>query len=413
MRSAITITVLAAASAVLAGCGAAATPAARTAATAGEGPAGFTLPAPTGRQPIGTTEIHLVDRGRADPWVAGRPRELMVSVWYPAERPGGAAPYLRPGVAAALDKGGALGIFKPGEVDWAGARTHAGEGVPADVRRGARPVVLYSPGFGVPRALGTTLAEELASRGYVVVTMDHTYESNPVEFPGGRVEGQRLPAPGPGRTRKAVDVRVQDTRFVLGRLAALRAGGNPDAGARRLPAGLGRTLDLARVGMLGHSAGGIQAAEAMRTDRRVDAGIDMDGTLQYAENDLVRAAEEGLARPFMLMGAATGGEPQTHRTSPSWGSFWERSTGWKRDLNVPAGSHYTFTDLQAVLPALDERLDVPAGARRDFIGTVDPERVMRSQRAYVTAFFDRHLRGRPAPILDRPSPRHPDVRFVP
>lgn len=394
----------------LAACGTSAQ-AARTAAGA---PATFELPRPTGpHQAVGTTELHLVDSARPDPWVPGRSRELMVSVFYPAARSSGpAAPYLRPGVAKALSEADALGVFKAGTVDWAAARTHAAESAPADVRHGARPVVLYSPGFGVPRALGTTLAEELVTRGYVVVTVDHTYETAPVEFPGGRVELQHLPGQGPERLKTALDARVKDTRLVLDRLAGLRGGRNPDAEGRALPPGLGRTLDLSRVGMFGHSAGGIEAAEAMRVDRRLDAGIDMDGTMQYAENDFVQVARTGLDRPFMLMGAATGGSPQTHRTTPSWASFWRHSTGWKRDLNVPAASHYSYTDVQAVLPALDESLDIPPQDRADLIGTVDPERMTASVRAYVTAFFDRALRGRHRPLLDRPSPRYPDVRFI-
>lgn len=386
---------------------------AHAAKTAAAAPATFGLPRPTGpHQAVGTTELHLVDAGRPDPWVPGRTRELMVGVWYPATGASGPkAPYLRPGVAKALSEVDALGVFKAGTVDWAGARTHAAEGAPADARR-PRPVVLYSPGFGVPRALGTTIAEELASRGYVVVTVDHTYETAPVEFPGGRVELQHMPSQGPQRLKTGLDARVKDARLVLDRLAALRAGRNPDAEGRALPSGLGRSLDLSRVGMVGHSAGGIEAAEAMRTDRRVDAGIDMDGTMQYAENDFVRVAETGLDRPFMLMGAATGGSPQTHLTTPSWTSFWNRSTGWKRDLNVPAASHYSYTDVQAILPALDGELDIPAGDRADLVGTVDPERMTASVRAYVTAFFDRALLGRHRPVLDRPSPRHPDVRFI-
>ncbi|WP_433462439.1 alpha/beta hydrolase family protein [Spirillospora sp. CA-128828] len=394
----------------LSACGASAN-AARTAATP---PAAFELPRPTGPSTtIGTTELHLVDAGRPDPWVPGRTRELMVSVWYPAARPSArTAPYLRPGVAAALEQVDALGVFKAGTVDWRSARTHATESAPADTRHGARPVVLYSPGFGVPRALGTTIAEELVSRGYVVVTVDHTYETAPVEFPGGRVEPQRLPGQGPERLKTALRARVQDTRLVLDRLAALRGGHNPDAEGRALPPGLGRILDLSEVGMVGHSAGGIEAAETMRVDRRVDAGIDMDGTMQYAENDFVQVARTGLDRPFMLMGAASGGSPQTHRTTPSWGSFWRHSTGWKRDLNVPAASHYSYTDVQAVLPALDEKLDIPARDRAALVGTVDPARMTASVRAYVTAFFDRALRGEHRPILDRPSPRYPDVRFI-
>jgi dienelactone hydrolase len=385
--------------------------AARTAAAA---PATFELPRPTGQhQAVGTTELHLADPGRPDPWVPGRTRELMVSVFYPAAGPSAQpAPYLRPGVAKVLSQADALGVFKAGTVDWAAARTHAGESVPADVRHGARPVVLYSPGFGVPRALGTTIAEELVTRGYVVVTVDHTYETAPVEFPGGRVENQRLPEQSPDRLKTALDARVKDTRLVLDRLASLQRGDNPDAEGRSLPRDLGRILDLSKVGMVGHSAGGIEAAETMRVDRRLDAGIDMDGTMQYAENDLVEAARTGVDRPFMLMGAATGGSPQTHLTSPSWGSFWRHSTGWKRDLNAPAASHYSYTDVQAILPALDESLDIPAQDRADLIGTVDPGRMTASVRAYVTAFFDRALRGRHRPILDRPSPRYPDVRFI-
>ncbi|MBO2451270.1 lipase [Actinomadura barringtoniae] len=373
----------------------------------------LSLPAPTGRQPIGTTELHLIDQGRPDPWVKGKTRELMVSVWYPARRNAlPRAPYLRPGVAKITNGARAFDLIPPGTVDWAGARTHAAESAPVDARLGARPVVLYSPGFGVPRGVGTEAVEELVSHGYVVVTIDHTYEASLIEFPGGRVATQTLPPQSAQRTRTAIDTRVADTRFVLDRLKALRSGRNPDAEHRALPRGLGRTLDLSRIGMFGHSAGGIQAAEAMRVDRRLDAGIDFDGTMEYSDGALVPVARTGLNRPFMLMGAATGGTPQTHRTSRSWKAFWDHSSGWKRDLNVPAGSHYSYTDLQTILPALSKPLGLPADKVRDFVGTVDPDRMTSALRAYVTAFFDRHLRGRTEPLLNGPSPAHPDVRFI-
>jgi hypothetical protein len=32
-------------------------------------------------------------------------------------------------------------------------------------------------------------------------------------------------------------------------------------------------------------------------------------------------------------------------------------------------------------------------------------------RAYVRAFFDQHLRGKPQDLLDQPSPRYPEVTF--
>lgn len=383
----------------------------------------FALPEPTGRYAVGATEMHLVDRDRPDPWVEGRPRELMVSVWYPSRNAGGRdvggyplAPYMPPkaGVRFEQDTLGSVGLG-PKQVDLEGVRTHASANAPADTREGRRPVVLYSPGGGLPRALGTTLAEELASRGYVVVAMDHTYEASAVEFPGGRVEVASLPE-GVG-LRKMVSVRVSDARFVLGALEEIRAGGNPDAGRHDLPRGLGDALDLSRVGMLGHSAGGFTAAEAMLDDARIDAGVNLDGSMIYSseEETFGEVTERGLDRPFMLMGAGTSGPddlPHTHRDAADWGAFWESSTGPKLDLHVPEGEHFTFTDYQAIMPQLDRKLGLPGWVLVGMIGTVDPERIVASQRAYVAAFFDRHLRGEDRGLLEGPSPSNPDVDFV-
>jgi Platelet-activating factor acetylhydrolase, isoform II len=376
----------------------------------------FSLPAPTGPHQIGTTELHLVDARRADPWVAGKRRELVVSVWYPAHGGGREprAPYMRPGAAANFDRNSAAILqTRPGQVDWAGVRTHARMGAALAPRPGGHPVVLYSPGLGVPRTVGTVLVEELASRGYVVVTLDHTYETSEVEFPGGRVEVQKLPEQSPDVFRKALAVRVADTRFVLDQLTALRDG--RPAVAHRLPRRWGRGLDLSRVGMFGHSAGGFTGGEAMVHDRRIDAGANLDGSMGYdiAAGDLGEVARRGLDRPFLLMGGRrTNGSPHTHHTDASWTSFWRHQRGWKLDLNVPAGQHYTFTDMQAIIPQLDAELDLADDVVRRFIGTVDPGRAVRAQQAYLPAFFDQHLRRRPQRLLAGPSPRHPDVQFV-
>lgn len=70
------------------------------------GPVRFELPSPTGRRPVGVTELHLVDRARTDPWVTGTHRELMVSVWYPARSAGESPrqPHMPPGTARAVEK---------------------------------------------------------------------------------------------------------------------------------------------------------------------------------------------------------------------------------------------------------------------------------------------------------------------
>lgn len=44
------------------------------------------LPKPTGPYAIGTISYHLIDQNRNDPHAPGAKRELMVQVWYPAEK---------------------------------------------------------------------------------------------------------------------------------------------------------------------------------------------------------------------------------------------------------------------------------------------------------------------------------------
>ncbi len=384
-----------------------------TTATATREPVPLRFPRPTGPYSVGSTELHLIDPHRDDPYVPGRPRELMISLWYPSiagktER----AQYLPPLTARLYAEGAAVALQQPvGAIDWVGARTHAGLSAP--VLPGRRPVIVFSPGFGVPRGLGSIMVAELASRGYVVVTVDHTYEVAGVEFPGGRLEVQTLPAEPYALLARSA--RVADVRFVLDELGRLVRGQNPDAEQRRLPRGLGEVLDLTRIGAYGHSAGGITSADVMDVDRRVKAGIDMDGTLAYGYPDPADSptVAHGTERPFLLMGAGgTGpeGGPQTHRTEPSWGLFWDHSSGWKRDLNVPRGQHYTFIDHQALIPWFQRFFTVPPELLATTIGTVDPERIQRSLRTYIPAFFDQHLRGRPSAWHN--SPRHPDVTFI-
>lgn len=77
-----------------------------------------------------------------------------------------------------------------------------------------------------------------------------------------------------------------------------------------------------------------------------------------------------------------------------------------------ARRRFTFTDHQ-LLPQLDAAFALPDSLVTSVIGTVDPNRVIAAQRAYVTAFFDEHLRRRPQALLDGPSPEHPEVTFVP
>ncbi|MBL7259994.1 alpha/beta hydrolase family protein [Paractinoplanes lichenicola] len=344
----------------------------------------LTLPAPTGRHPVGTVSLHLIDSSRPDPWVpAEKRRELMAQIWYPAATVRGypRADWVSPQIAARMAPSGSGAVLPV---------THGHVGAPAAA--GRRPVVLWSPGLGMERTSSTALVEELASQGFVVVTIDHTHDANFVEFPDGRLATLAIPIPAtPAEEQtmlaKALAVRVADTRFVLDQLTQGRL-------VRSLPHGLAAALDLRRIGMAGHSMGGATAAEVMRVDPRVRAGANLDGT--FFGSPLTT----GLHRPFLMLGAGV---------DDSWTTMWGKLRGPRYWLQVDHTAHLSFTDLQTLLP----QLGTPAPEREQLIGSIDGERSIAVQRPYVVAFFDRHLRHGDARLLAGPSPRFPEMRFYP
>ncbi|WMX43778.1 alpha/beta hydrolase family protein [Streptomyces roseicoloratus] len=366
----------------------AAAPAPAPAPLAGTAPAAdpLELPAPTGGFRVGASVLHLVDRSRPDPWVpTADGRELMVTLHYPAARKahGRPAPYATEDEARLLLRG-------VGTADPASVRALAGMGTYSvrDARPapGRHPLVVLSPGFGVPRFTLTATAVELASRGYAVASVDHAYETSGTSVPGGRVlTCVACAALEEGRV-KGSDVtaaRAADVRFLLDRITGPHAAW-PYA----------RSIDRSRIGMAGHSIGGASAATAMLADRRIDAGVNMDGSFW----DTLPAGGLG-GRPFLFLGTddavhRPGGEDET------WDRTWQALDGWKRWLTVAGADHFTFSDG----PVIQRHFGLPAGP-------IPADRALAVTRAYVAAFFDEHLKGVPQPLLTGPSAQHPEVRF--
>ncbi|RGD57209.1 esterase [Kitasatospora xanthocidica] len=381
------------------------------------------LPQPTGPYPVGTTSLQLTDDRRDDPWKPGQHRKLMISLWYPTTRAAAdddRAPYMVPAAAEHFGSDGSVGQsdyrFEPGRTDWAGIRTHARADAPA-LPGGKRPVVLYSAGFGDPRTWGTGLVEDLASRGYVVVTVDHTYEASEVAFPDGDLATSVFPAllaqPGLDMSallRRMLQSRVDDTRSVLDRLDGLRHD-------ERLPAGLAASLDLDRIGMVGHSGGGSAALQTMHDDPRLKAGVNLDGQLHFSNPDgsgvqlpLPTAAEDGLTRPFLLMGTQDPESGSYHR-QPGWDALWRHSTGWHADVTLTGSRHGSYTDAQSLLPQLARQGAISGTDLTGAVGDVPPDRAVSATRSYVASFFDRWLRGHDDHLLDGPSPRFPEMVY--
>ncbi|WBP85434.1 hypothetical protein [Kitasatospora cathayae] len=118
--------------------------------------------------------------------------------------------------------------------------------------------------------------------------------------------------------------------------------------------------------------------------------------------------EEGLDRPFLLLDSALG-----NHTSPALTDMWQHLRGWHRNFQLATAGHYSYTDVQALLPTLAAAGRLPASALADNVGTVDPCRSLRAQSAYLAAFFDLHLRHRSDHgLLDGPSADYPEMSFV-
>ena len=248
-----------------------------------------TLPPPTGTHPIGRISTECEDRDRVDPYAPdpSTPRHLVLWIWYPADPTSSGAPadFLpRPWTPIADQLG----------VDVNGLHTHAVAGAPAADRRS--PVLLLSPSGFSPLFLGS-IAEELASHGYVVVGVNHTFETAVTVFSDGRIAtmnpaalgGALGPQIGPHeaafrRRAEVCNYKAADLQFVADHLSRL--------GPNR--AGLtGGHLDLTSVGAFGHSFGGNAALEWCRADARCRASANLDGAI-WTEVGTV-----GLPRPAL------------------------------------------------------------------------------------------------------------------
>ncbi|KWX84954.1 dienelactone hydrolase, partial [Paenibacillus riograndensis] len=257
----------------------------------------FDIPAPTGELKVGTQVFHFTDPSREETFgtTATGKRELMVQVWYPAQAGTGKyAPFI-PDTPILRYMAANYGLpgFTFEHLKY--VSSHAYSGAEVSSAQTSYPLILANPGNGSSRFLHTSQAENLASHGYIVAVIDHTYNPFATEFPDGRVTTSTtddLFSPDhdyrteSGNRDKLGIVLTDDVVFVLDQFELIQSG--------QIPSDFKGRIDLGHVGVFGHSIGGATAYDASY-DPRITVGIDLDGGL-YRLRD-----REGLRKPFLFI----------------------------------------------------------------------------------------------------------------
>ena len=250
------------------------------------------VPAPSGRFPVGVRTV------------ADVAPDATTRLWYPAKRASGQGTPAYVDGASAAELGvttSQLARLQPqASVDAAPAPT-----------TGARPAVVVMPGWGLPMAVSTTLAQDLASHGYVVVAIDPT---------PGTENGDAMPA-DPANPARRLDQVAAGIDFATGKEIRKLAG----------------PIDPARIAVGGHSIAGAVAYQVAITDRRVRAVFDLDGWLHGS------ALTTPVPVPALMINAS-GLEPNTLAIIAR--------TPNAVTVKLVGATHGDVTDLPCIAPAL-------------------------------------------------------------
>jgi hypothetical protein len=336
------------------------------------------IPPPTGPYQVGQTYLHWIDESRDELFTENENdhRELVISIWYPADVPEDAERdlYWESLSGPGADAWATLFDLFPYSLTPFGQefdrlpalKSHAFRDVPIVESDTPFPVLIMSHGLTAWVEYTTHLALELASHGYVVVGINHTFFSGVTTFPDGRIVETQISL-DTFTDEDSLDVATTEARdaiFVLDRIESLDAGDEEWMFKGR--------LDLSRVGIFGHSSGGTTSIMAASMDDRIQATIDLDGTVLM--NSFPR-----IEQPLMLF-------------TPRLEEF--PSDGINYTVRIPGAEHPSFSDGVLLYP---------------HIGGITNLRTAEIVRAYVLAFFDEYVKGIEQPLLDGSSEDFPEV----
>jgi hypothetical protein len=371
------------------------------------------LPPVHGSYAVGRTTFDWIDTTREEPRSPGEKRELVVYVWYPSERRTDctAAPY--------LPDAPLMGDALPSEIApfVKAAATGACLDAPLSQAQNRYPAIIFSPGDEFKTLGYSALQEDLASRGYIVATIDVPYNAPVVELSRARVVRPPAEEPPPQnltpdalkklayeQTLAQLDEWAHDIAFVATRIQALD---------RDDPRFKGR-VDASNIGAFGHSAGGLASFHACQIDPLLRACANIDGRYR--------------ARPYPISSAAD---------APKQAFLWIHTPQvvFTDDQLVQRGMNRQDFDAEmtlgrAIMAAVvsgsyDVSIDQIGADHLDFTDfrifesgissdvLASRQRTIELTRAAVAAFFDEALLQKRRSIVDAlPRNRFPDVTVI-
>ncbi len=352
------------------------------------------IPAPSGPFQVGTRSYEFIDEARKELYSGkDEARRFMIQVWYPAEVKDSdvRAPWME---NAEVFAPAIAGFFElpPFFFDHL-TLTNIPAYTDADVATADEdfPVIVFSHGWNGFSAQNAGQALELASRGYVVVGIQHTYGAMTTVFPDGTIapnNPKALPEDGTDPNYEMVaQVLVkqwaEDISFSLDQLAAWNeAGSHPFEGK----------LDLSRVGVYGHSTGGGAAIQFCGTDVRCVAVLGLDPFMRPVSAEVL---ESGVSQPSFFMFSQGWADDVNSPSSRLFAQFIPNVSDNYGVVKIEGTRHYDFSDLP---------LFSPIAPQLGLKGPLNGKRVTEIVNAYLIDFFEMTLRGKPSELFDGTNP---------
>ncbi|TES91275.1 MAG: hypothetical protein E3J87_08140 [Candidatus Cloacimonadota bacterium] len=385
------------------------------------------FPEPTGPFGVGTIRYYFIDTNRPETFTPDLDdhREVAIRIWYPAKESSciNRVPYIE----HAEERKRTLPKKSPLPASFfdkiSGVKSHSYKNAEFVDKKKKYPIIIFSHAYGAGMNQSTVLMEELASHGYIAISVGHAYETSHFVKEDGTVKvfhpqnkelfiraAERQNAMPVQRKisqtndPKKIDTLIQslidkrpkiieslhiwvnDISFLIDELEKM----NNEKGLF-----YGR-LDTERIGVLGHSFGGVAAGQACLVEKRCKAGINLDG-LQLG--DMI---DKNLKRPFMFMHHDN--IEALNRTPNK--IFFLNSKNTTYLILIKGTRHLNFSDLS--LPGFSEILGIPDG----LLGKIEGLRCLKIQNDYIRAFFDKHLCGKKTKMLEDSSTDYSEVEIM-